>query len=82
MEGSVAKGRILVSLIEKREQTKGGIIIPQMEDSKALQKRGSVEICGEQTKVGDVVIFTSGAKVVIDECDYYLLEEKNVLYIE
>ena len=79
MKGKINKGRLLVKLQEINEDTKNGIIIPSVVTK---QKTAEVVIGGEEVKAGDTIYYVAdGVKVVIDEVDYTLIGEKDVLYV-
>lgn len=71
----VLKGRILVKEIPQ-EEVVNGIIVPKSE-----QKKGEVVTEGMEVRRGDVVIFkATGTKVKLEEGEYTLLSESDVLY--
>jgi chaperonin GroES len=64
------------------ERTSGGIYVP--ETAKEKPQRGIVQAVGKdvkQLKVGDQVLFDkySGSKLRIDDEDYLILKEEDVL---
>ncbi len=85
--------RILVERLKEEEKTKGGIIIPDSAKEKPMQ--GHVVAAGNgritedgkkvpmDVKVGDVILFAkySGNEVKIDDKDYLIMKEDDVLAI-
>ena len=76
--GSVPKGNLLVTVTETGEQTKNGVIIPDFEKK---HKEAIVEIGGEEVKKGDrIMLDADGVKLNIDDKEYLLIRERDVLY--
>jgi chaperonin GroES len=85
--------RILVERIEEQEVRKGGIIIPDTAKEKPQEGRvvaagsGKVTEDGKRlpmdVKVGDKILFGkySGSEVKIDDKEYLILREEDVLAI-
>lgn len=85
--------RILLKQLEAKEQTKGGIVIP--DTVKEKPQEGEIISAGEgkknsdgklvplSLKVGDKVLYGkySGTEVVIDGEDYLIIREEDVLGI-
>jgi len=85
--------RILIKQLEAKEQTKGGIVIP--DTVKEKPQEGEIIAVGEgkknsegkvtplSLKVGDKVLYGkySGTEVVIDGEDYLIVREEDVLGI-
>ena len=85
--------RILLKQLEAKEQTKGGIVIP--DTVKEKPQEGEIVAVGEgkknsegkvmflSLKVGDKVLYGkySGTEVVIDGEDYLIIREEDVLGI-
>jgi chaperonin GroES len=86
--------RVVVKPLEREEVTKSGIVLP--DTAKEKPQEGLVEAVGsgrfnEQTgqrvpldvKVGDRIIYAkyAGSEVKIDEVEYLILSEKDVLAI-
>jgi chaperonin GroES len=85
--------RILVERIEEKEQVRGGIIIP--DSAKEKPQEGKVIAAGNgkvgddgkkiplDVKAGDKILFGkySGSEVKIDEKEYLILREEDVLAI-
>jgi chaperonin GroES len=76
--------RVYVKFMEEMEKTAGGIYIPDA--AKEKPQRGKVEAVGKDTKevkVGDIVLFDkySGSKISIDNVDYLIIKEEDVLGI-
>ena len=86
--------RVVVKPLEREEKTKSGIVLP--DTAKEKPQEGLVEATGsgrynEQTgqrvaldvQVGDRVIYAkyAGSEVKIDEEDYLILSEKDILAV-
>ena len=85
--------RILIRQLEAKEQTKGGIVIP--DTVKEKPQEGEIIAVGEgkknsegkvmplSLKAGDKVLYGkySGTEVVIDGEDYLIIREEDVLGI-
>lgn len=85
--------RILLKQLEAREQTKGGIVLP--DTVKEKPQEGEIIAVGEgkknsegkvvplSLKVGDKILYGkySGTEVVIDSEDYLIIREEDVLGI-
>jgi len=85
--------RILLKQLEAKEQTKGGIVIP--DTVKEKPQEGEIIAVGEgkkndegkimplSLKVGDKVLYGkySGTEIVIDGGDYLIIREEDVLGI-
>ncbi len=74
--------RVFIAYTEEMERTSGGIYVP--ETAKEKPQRGIVQAVGKdvkQLKVGDQVLFDkySGSKLRIDDEDYLILKEEDVL---
>jgi len=85
--------RILVERLEEKETKKGGIIIPDTAKEKPQEAKviavgnGKVNEDGKKipldVKAGDKILFGkySGAEVKIDDKEYLILREEDVLAI-
>jgi len=78
------KDRVFVSYTNELEKTAGGLYIP--DTAKEKPQTGKVEAVGEevkQIKVGDKVLFDkySGSKINIDNNEYLIVKEEDVLGI-
>lgn len=85
--------RVLVKPLEAEEKTKGGIIIPDTAKEKPQEGKvvaagnGKVSEDGKKipldVKAGDRILFGkySGSEVKIDEKEYLILREEDVLAI-
>lgn len=78
------KDRVFVSYAEEEERTKGGIYVP--DTAKEKPQKGKVEAVGSEVKelkVGNVILFDkySGSKVKIDEQEYLIVKEEDILGI-
>ncbi len=86
--------RVVVKPLEREETTKSGIVLP--DTAKEKPQEGLIEAVGngkynEQTgqrveldvKVGDRVIYAkySGSEIKIDDQDYLILSERDVLAV-
>ncbi len=74
--------RIFVKYMEEVERTAGGLFIPDA--AKEKPQRGKVEAVGKEVKevkVGDIILFDkySGSKINIDNEDYLIVKEEEVL---
>lgn len=86
--------RVVVQAQEKEEKTKGGLFLPDTA-SKEKPQEGNVMAVGEgklddsgkrtpvSVKVGDRVLFAkyAGTEVRIDDTDYLILAEKDILAV-
>ena len=88
LKGKILAGKILVAPIEIEEKTASGIIIPDSAIEKPLQ--GKVVLVGAdkkdepmELKVGDTVVYGkyAGAELNIDNEDYLLMSQADILYI-
>jgi chaperonin GroES len=78
------KDRVFVSYSDDVEKTAGGIYVP--DTAKEKPQKGKVEAAGpevKELKVGDTVFFDrySGSKVNIDNTEYLIIKEEDVLGI-
>ncbi|MEE9523559.1 MAG: co-chaperone GroES [Thermodesulfovibrionales bacterium] len=78
------KDRVFVSYSDDVEQTTGGIYVP--DTAKEKPQKGKVEASGpevKELKVGDTVFFDrySGSKVNIENTEYLIIKEEDVLGI-
>ena len=78
------KDRVFVSYTEEMEKTAGGLYIP--DSAKEKPQSGKVEAVGDEVKslkVGDKILFDrySGSKINIDNVDYLIIKEEDVLGI-
>lgn len=78
------KDRVFVSYAGETEKTAGGIYIP--EAAKEKPQRGKIEAVGSEVKnvkVGDQILFDkySGAKISIENVEYLILKEEDILGI-
>jgi chaperonin GroES len=78
------KDRVFVTYSEEGEKTAGGIYIP--EAAKEKPQKGVVKAVGSEVKeikVGNAVLFDkySGSKVNIDNIEYLIIKEEDVLGI-
>ncbi len=78
------KDRVFVSYSDDVEKTTGGIYVP--DTAKEKPQKGKVEASGpevKELKVGDTVFFDrySGSKVNIDNTEYLIIKEEDVLGI-
>jgi chaperonin GroES len=86
--------RVVIKPLEREEMTKSGIVLP--DTAKEKPQEGMIEAVGngrfnEQTgqrmpldvKVGDRVMYAkyAGSEVKLDETDYLILAEKDILAI-
>ncbi|MEK6743326.1 MAG: co-chaperone GroES [Nitrospirota bacterium] len=78
------KDRVFVSYTEELEKTAGGLYIP--DSAKEKPQSGKVEAVGDDVKslkIGDKILFDrySGSKISIDNVDYLIIKEEDVLGI-
>ncbi len=85
--------RVLISIPPREEKTASGIIIPDtVSDEQKENKEGKVVAVGKgkydngelipmQIKEGDTVLFQWGDKVEIDNVEYYVVSESNILAV-
>ena len=78
------KDRVFVSYTEELEKTAGGLYIP--DSAKEKPQSGKVEAVGDEVKslkIGDKILFDrySGSKISIDNVDYLIIKEEDVLGI-
>ncbi len=78
------KDRVFVSYTNELEKTAGGLYIP--DTAKEKPQTGKVEAVGDevkQIKVGDKILFDkySGSKINIDNNEYLIVKEEDVLGI-
>jgi chaperonin GroES len=87
------RDRVLVKYSEEAEKTAGGLYIP--ETAKEKPQKGEVVAVGAgkvtddgklqpmSVKVGDIVLFDkySGSKVTMDDVEYLIIREEDVLGI-
>ena len=78
------KDRVFVSYTEELEKTAGGIYIP--EAAKEKPQKGKIEAIGSEVKgvkTGDIILFDkySGSKISIENVDYLILKEEDILGI-
>jgi len=88
LKGRILAGKILVKPSEAEEKTASGIIIP--ETAKEKPQNGKVVMVGAdkkdepmELKVGDQVLYGkfAGQELNIDEEDYLLISQSDVLFI-
>lgn len=85
--------RILVEVLEAKDRTKGGIVLPDTAKEKPQEARviavgkGKVSEEGKviplEVKAGDKILFGkySGAEITVDDKEYLILKEEDVLAI-
>ncbi len=85
--------RIMVKVLEAKEVTKGGIVLPDTAQEKPQEAevmavgKGKVSDEGKQippeVKVGDKVLFGkySGTEIKVDGNEYLILKEEDILAI-
>ena len=86
--------RIVVEVLEAKEKTKGGIVLPDTAKEKPQEAKvvavgkGRVSDEGKtippEVKVGDTVLFGkySGTEITMDEKEVLILKEEDILAIE
>lgn len=85
--------RILVEVLEAKDRTKGGIVLPDTAKEKPQEAKviavgkGKVSEDGKRTplevKAGDKILFGkySGTEITVDDKEYLILKEEDVLAI-
>jgi len=85
--------RIVVEVLEAKEKTKGGIVLPDSAKEKPQEAKvvaigkGRVSEEGKvvppQVKVGEKILFGkySGTEITVDDKEYLILKEEDVLAI-
>ncbi len=85
--------RIVIEVLEAKEKTKGGIVLP--DSAKEKPQEGKVVAVGKgkvsddgkviplEVKVGDKILYGkySGAEVTLDEKEYLIIKEEDVLAV-
>ncbi len=88
LKGKILAGKILVKPSEAEEKTASGIIIP--ETAKEKPQNGKVVMVGAdkkdepmEIKVGEQVLYGkfAGQELNIDEEDYLLISQSDVLFV-
>ncbi len=88
MNGKILSGKVLVKPQEAEEKTVSGIIIPDSAKEKPL--RGQIVLVGGakkdepmEVKAGDTVLYGkyAGTELTIDNENYLLINQTDVLYI-
>ena len=85
--------RILVEVLEAKDKTKGGIVLPETAKEKPQEAKviavgkGKVSEDGKdiplEVKAGDKILFGkyTGTEIIVDEKEYLILKEEDVLAI-
>lgn len=85
--------RVLIKLLPREERTAAGIIIPESVSSdRSDNRRGTIIAVGEgkyeegkvvpiRVKEGDEVLFQWGEKIEIENEEYYIVNESNILAV-
>lgn len=85
--------RVVVQVLEAKEKTKGGIVLPDTAKEKPQEGKviaagkGKISNEGKQipleVKVGDRIIFGkySGTEIVSDEKEYLIIKEEDILAV-
>jgi len=84
--------RVVIEVLEAKEKTKGGIVLP--ETAKEKPQEGKIVAVGKgktedgkliapEVKVGDKVLYGkySGTEVTIDDKEYLILKEEDILAV-
>jgi chaperonin GroES len=86
--------RVVIKAIEREERTKSGIVLP--DTAKEKPQEGLVEAVGNgrfiettgkreplDVKVGDRVVYAkyAGSEIKLDEIEYLILSEKDILAV-
>ena len=89
MKQKPLKDRVLVEPMEAEEKTASGIIIP--DSAKEKPQKGTVVAVGDgkkdepmTVKEGDTVVYGryAGTEITIDDKDYLIMREDDILLIE
>jgi len=85
--------RIMVEVLEAKEKTKGGIVLPETAKEKPQEAKvvavgkGKVSEDGKvvslEVKAGDKILFGkyTGTEITVDDKEYLILKEEDVLAI-
>lgn len=84
--------RLLVEVLEAKEKTKGGIVLPDTAKEKPQEAKVIAAGKGKvqdgktvplETKTGDKILFGkySGTEITVDDKEYLILKEEDVLAI-
>jgi len=85
--------RILVEVLEAKEKTKGGIVLPDSAKEKPQEAKvisvgkGKISEDGKvvplELKAGDKILFGkyTGTEITVDENEYLILKEEDVLAV-
>jgi len=88
LKGKILAGKVLVKPQEAEEKTSSGIIIP--DSAKEKPQQGTVVLVGAakkdeemEVKTGDAVLYGkyAGQELFIDDEDYLLMSQSDILYI-
>lgn len=85
--------RVVIEVLEAKEKTKGGIVLP--DTAKEKPQEGKVVAVGKgkvsddgkvippEVKAGDKILYGkySGTEVIIDETEYLIMKEEDILAI-
>lgn len=85
--------RVVIEVLEAREKTKGGIVLP--DTAKEKPQEGKVVAVGKgkvsdegkviplEVKAGDKILYGkyTGTEVTIDETEYLIMKEEDILAI-
>ena len=89
LKGKILAGKILVEPQKAEEKTSSGIIIP--DSAKEKPRQGTVVLVGAakkdeemEVKKGDVVLYGkySGQELTINNEDYLLISQSDILFIQ
>ena len=85
--------RILVEVLEAKEKTKGGIVLPDTAKEKPQEAKvvaigkGRVsdegKVISPEVKVGNIILFGkyTGTEITVDDKEYLMLKEEDILAI-
>lgn len=88
LKGKILAGKVLVKPAEAEEKTASGIIIP--DSAKEKPRQGTVVLVGAakkdepvEVKEGDKVLYGkyAGQELVIDDVEYLLIAQTDILFI-
>ena len=85
--------RIIVEVLEAKEITKGGIVLPDSAKEKPQEAKvvavgkGKVsdegKVIAPEVKIGDTILFGkyTGSEITVDDKEYLILKEEDILAI-
>lgn len=89
LKGKILAGKVLVKPLQAEEKTESGLYIP--DSAKSKPNKGKVILIGRGKKdesmevnTNDIVTYSeyAGTELVIENENYLLLDQSNILYID